>query len=458
MSTKIAINGFGRIGRLTFRNLIESDKVEIVAINDLTAVDMLAHLLKYDSAHGRFNGTLEHTENSLIVNGKEITVYAQRDPETLPWAELNIDVVIESTGFFRDAEGMGKHIKAGAKKVALSAPASGDIKTIVLGVNDGELTADDTMVSNASCTTNCLSPMAKVLDEKFGIENGFMCTIHAYTSDQRIQDAPHSDKRRARAAAVNMIPTSTGAAKAVALVLPQLKGKLDGYAMRVPTITGSATDLTVTLSKEVTAEEVNAAMRGVNDGELTADDTMVSNASCTTNCLSPMAKVLDEKFGIENGFMCTIHAYTSDQRIQDAPHSDKRRARAAAVNMIPTSTGAAKAVALVLPQLKGKLDGYAMRVPTITGSATDLTVTLSKEVTAEEVNAAMREAAKGPLKGILMYTEDPIVSSDIVGDKHSCIFDAGITSVKGNLVKVLGWYDNEAGYSARLANLVERLA
>lgn len=329
MSTKIAINGFGRIGRLTFRNLIESDKVEIVAINDLTAVDMLAHLLKYDSAHGRFNGTVEHTKNSLIVNGKEITVYAQRDPETLPWAELNIDVVIESTGFFRDAEGMGKHIKAGAKKVALSAPASGDIKTIVLGVNDGELTADDTMVSNASCTTNCLSPMAKVLDEKFGIENGFMCTIHAYTSDQRIQDAPHSDKRRARAAAVNMIPTSTGAAKAVALVLPQLKGKLDGYAMRVPTITGSATDLTVTLSKEVTAEEVNAAMK---------------------------------------------------------------------------------------------------------------------------------EAAKGPLKGILMYTEDPIVSSDIVGDKHSCIFDAGITSVKGNLVKVLGWYDNEAGYSARLANLVERLA
>lgn len=329
MSTKIAINGFGRIGRLTFRNLIESDKVEIVAINDLTAVDMLAHLLKYDSAHGRFNGTVEHTENSLIVNGKEITVYAQRDPETLPWAELNIDVVIESTGFFRDAEGMGKHIKAGAKKVALSAPASGDIKTIVLGVNDGELTADDTMVSNASCTTNCLSPMAKVLDQKFGIESGFMCTIHAYTSDQRIQDAPHSDKRRARAAAVNMIPTSTGAAKAVALVLPQLKGKLDGYAMRVPTITGSATDLTVTLSKEVTAEEVNAAMK---------------------------------------------------------------------------------------------------------------------------------EAAKGPLKGILMYTEDPIVSSDIVGDKHSCIFDAGITSVKGNLVKVLGWYDNEAGYSARLANLVERLA
>ena len=329
MSTKIAINGFGRIGRLTFRNLIKSDKVEIVAINDLTATDMLAHLLKYDSAHGRFDGTVSHTENSLIVNGKEITVYAQRDPETLPWGEIGVEVVIESTGFFRDAEGMGKHIKAGAKKVALSAPASGDIKTIVLGVNDDQLT-----------------------------------------------DA----------------------------------------------------------------------------------DTMVSNASCTTNCLSPMAKVLDEKFGIESGFMCTIHAYTSDQRLQDAPHSDKRRARAAAVNMIPTSTGAAKAVAFVLPQLKGKLDGYAMRVPTITGSATDLTVQLKTEATAEEINAAMKEAAEGPLKGILMYTEDPIVSSDIVGDKHSCIFDAGVTSAKGNLVKVLGWYDNEAGYSARLANLVERLA
>ena len=327
--SKVAINGFGRIGRLTFRNLIESDNVEIVAINDLTATDMLAHLLKYDSAHGRFNGTVSHTESSLIVNGKEITVYAQRDPETLPWGELGVDVVIESTGFFRDAEGMGKHIKAGAKKVALSAPASGDIKTIVLGVNDDELTAEDTMVSNASCTTNCLSPMAKVLDEKFGIESGFMCTIHAYTSDQRIQDAPHSDKRRARAAAVNMIPTSTGAAKAVALVLPQLKGKLDGYAMRVPTITGSATDLTVQLKTEATAEEINAAMK---------------------------------------------------------------------------------------------------------------------------------EAAEGPLKNILCYTEDPIVSSDIVGDKHSCVFDAGVTSAKGKLVKVLGWYDNEAGYSARLANLVERLA
>ncbi len=329
MSTKIAINGFGRIGRLTFRNLIESDKVEVVAINDLTAVDMLAHLLKYDSAHGRFNGTVEHTENSLIVNGKEITIYAQRDPETLPWGEIGVEVVVESTGFFTDAAGMGKHITAGAKRVVLSAPAKGDVKTVVLGVNDSEITEDDVMLSNASCTTNCLSPMAKVLDENFGIVRGYMTTIHAYTSDQRIQDAPHSDKRRARAAAVSMIPTTTGAAKAVALVLPQLKGKLDGYAMRVPTITGSATDLTVELENPATAEEINAAMKA---------------------------------------------------------------------------------------------------------------------------------AAEGPLKGILEYTEDPIVSADIIGNKHSSIFDAGMTSSMGNMVKVLSWYDNEAGYSARLANLVERLA
>lgn len=329
MSTKVAINGFGRIGRLTFRNLIQSDKVEVVAINDLTATDMLAHLLKYDSAHGKFPGTVEHTDNSIIVNGKEITIYAQRNPEELPWGEIGVDIVAECTGFFRDKEGMSKHLTAGAKRVVLSAPASGDIKTIVLGVNDHEITDEDVLLSNASCTTNCLAPMAKVLDEKFGIEKGFMTTIHAYTSDQRLQDAPHSDKRRARAGAVSMIPTTTGAAKAVALVLPQLKGKLDGYAMRVPTITGSATDLTVELSKEVSAAEINAAMK---------------------------------------------------------------------------------------------------------------------------------EAAEGSLKGILEYTEDPIVSVDIIGNKHSNIFDADMTAVQGNMVKVLGWYDNEAGYSARLANLVERLA
>lgn len=327
---KIAINGFGRIGRLTFRNLVESGNVEVVAINDLTAPDMLAHLLKYDSAHGRFNGTVELSNAGIVVNGKEIKIYAERNPENLPWGDLGVDLVLECTGIFRDKETMSLHLKAGAKKVALSAPAKGtDVKTVVLGVNDQELTEEDTLVSNASCTTNCLAPMAKVLDEKFGIVRGYMTTIHAYTSDQRIQDAPHSDMRRARAAAVSMIPTTTGAAKAVALVLPQLKGKLDGYAMRVPTITGSATDLVIELAKEASAKEINDAMK---------------------------------------------------------------------------------------------------------------------------------EAANGPLKGILEYTEDPIVSADIVGNKHSCIFDADMTSTQGNMVKLLGWYDNEAGYSARLANLVERIA
>lgn len=326
---KIAINGFGRIGRLTFRNLLQKDGLEVVAINDLTATSVLAHLLKYDTAHGKFPGTVEATEDSLIVNGKSIRVYAQRDPEALPWGELGVDVVLESTGIFRDAEGMGKHIKAGAKRVALSAPASGPLKTVVLGVNDEELTAEDTLFSNASCTTNCLAPMAKVLNDNFGIVRGYMTTVHAYTADQNLQDGPHKDLRRARAAAQSIIPTSTGAAKAVGLVLPELKGKLDGYAMRVPTITGSATDLTVELAKEVTAEEINAAMKA---------------------------------------------------------------------------------------------------------------------------------AADGPLKGILEYTTDPIVSADIVGNGHSCIFDSDITSANGKLVKVLGWYDNEAGYSARMADMVERAA
>lgn len=326
---KIAINGFGRIGRLTFRNLLEKEGLEVVAINDLTATSALAHLLKYDTAHGKFPGEISSTESSLVVNGKTIKVFAERDPENLPWGELGIDVVLEATGIFRDAEKMSKHLKAGAKRVALSAPASGELRTVVLGVNDSELTAEDTMFSNASCTTNCLAPMAKVLNDKFGIVKGFMTTVHAYTADQNLQDGPHKDLRRARAAAQSMIPTSTGAAKAVGLVLPELKGKLDGYAMRVPTITGSATDLTVQLSTPATAEEINAAMK---------------------------------------------------------------------------------------------------------------------------------EAAEGPLKGILEYTDEPIVSSDIIGNKHSCIFDSDITSVNGNLVKVLGWYDNEAGYSARMADMVERAA
>ncbi|TNE27679.1 MAG: type I glyceraldehyde-3-phosphate dehydrogenase [Bacteroidetes bacterium] len=326
---KIAINGFGRIGRLTFRNLLEKGGLEVVAINDLTDTKTLAHLLKYDTAHGKFDGTISHSEDSLIVNGKTIRVYAERDPEALPWGELGIDVVLESTGIFRDAEKMSKHLKAGAKRVALSAPASGKLLTIV---------------------------------------------------------------------------------------------------------------------------------KGVNDEQLTSEETLFSNASCTTNCLAPMAKVLDEKFGIVKGFMTTIHAYTADQNLQDGPHKDLRRARAAAQSMIPTSTGAAVAVGLVLPKLDGKLDGYAMRVPTITGSATDLTVELEKAVTAEEINAAMKEAAEGELKGVLEYTDEPIVSADIIGNKHSCIFDSDITSVNGNMVKVLGWYDNEAGYSARMADMVERAA
>ena len=329
MSTKIGINGFGRIGRLSFRALLEKNNVEVAAINDLTDTKTLAHLLKYDSNHGRFPGTVEADENNLIVNGKSIPVYAERDPENLPWSDLGVEIVLESTGIFVDEAGSGKHIKAGAKKVVISAPAKGDIPTVVLGVNEDILTGDEKILSNASCTTNCLAPMAKVLDDSFGIEKGYITTVHAYTADQRIQDAPHKDLRRARAGAVSIIPTSTGAAKAVGLVLPHLNGKLDGIAMRVPTPTGSLTDLT-----------------------------------------------------------CIV----------------------------------------------------------------------KKEVTADDINAAMKAAAEGPMKGILEYTEDPIVSIDIVGNPHSNIFDSKLTSASGTLVKVVGWYDNEAGYSNRAADLISKLA
>jgi glyceraldehyde 3-phosphate dehydrogenase len=325
---RVAINGFGRIGRITFRALLNKDNVEVVAINDLTDTATLAHLLKYDSIHGRFPGEVSHDASNLIVNGKSIPVYAKKDPATLPWSDVKVDTVLESTGFFTDEEGAGKHLTAGAKKVIISAPAKGNIQTIVLGVNDELLTGSETILSNASCTTNCLAPMAKVLDDNFGLESGYITTIHAYTADQRLQDAPHSDLRRARAAALSIVPTSTGAAKAVGLVLPHLKGKLDGIAMRVP---------------------------------------------------------------------------------------------------IPA------------------------------GSTTDLTAILSKEVTAEEINAAFKKAAEGPLKGILEYTEDPIVSIDIVGNPHSCILDSGLTSANGKLVKIVGWYDNEAGYSNRTADLIARV-
>jgi glyceraldehyde 3-phosphate dehydrogenase len=329
MKTKVAINGFGRIGRLSFRNLVMNEALEVVAINDLTDPSTLAHLLKYDSIHGRFDGEVSQEGDVITVNGQAIKIYSERNPADLPWGDLGVEIVLESTGVFRDAEKMGLHLQAGAKKVVLSAPAKGDVKTVVLGVNDAVLTSDDTLVSNASCTTNCLAPVAKVLHEEFGIQKGFMTTVHAYTADQNLQDAPHGDLRRARAAALSVIPTSTGAAAAV--------GK-------------------------------------------------------------------------------------------------------------------------VLPELNGKLDGMAMRVPTPTGSATDLTVVLDRDVTKEEVNAAMQAAAEGPMKGILQYTEDPIVSADIIGNPYSSIFDAELTSASGNLVKIVSWYDNEAGYSARAVDLMVRLA
>ena len=325
---KVAINGFGRIGRLTFKALLGRDNVEIVAINDLTDNKTLAHLLKYDSVHGRFDGTVSYDDNSLTVNGKHIVALAERDPKLLPWGKMGVDIVLESTGRFVDEAGAGQHITAGAKKVVISAPATGNIPTVVLGVNEGTLTGSETIISNASCTTNCLAPMAKVLNDTFGIEKGYITTVHAYTSDQNLQDAPHKDLRRARAAAYSIIPTSTGAAKAVGLVLPELKGKLDGLAMRVP-------------------------------------------------------------------------------------------------------------------------------VPD--GSMTDLTVVLKREVTKQEINDALKAAAEGPMKGIIEYVTDPIVSIDIVGNPHSCIFDSELTSANGTLAKVIGWYDNETGYSTRTADLIQQL-
>tara|TARA_B100000989_G_scaffold19345_2_gene12675 strand:+ start:5592 stop:6578 length:987 start_codon:yes stop_codon:yes gene_type:complete len=326
---RIAINGFGRIGRLAFRQMISNPAFQVVAINDLTDVNTLSHLLKYDSIHGLFPGEVSVSNDNLVVNGREIQITAKRNPTELPWGDSQVDLVVESTGVFADAEKASAHLTAGAGKVIISAPAKGDLKTVVLGVND---------------------------------------------------------------------------------------------------------DI------------------------LTDDDRIVSNASCTTNCLAPMAKVLNDTFGLQTGYITTIHAYTADQRLQDAPHKDLRRARAAALSMIPTSTGAAKAVGLVLPELAGKLDGMAVRVPTPTGSVTDLTATLKMEATSEQVNAALKSASEGAMKGILQYCEDPIVSVDIVGNTHSCIIDAALTKCTGNLVKVFGWYDNEAGYATRVVDLAERLA
>ena len=326
---KIGINGFGRIGRNVFKLILERNNMEVVGINDLTDTKTLAHLLKYDSTQGKFNGEISFNDNAIVVNGKDIPVYAERAPINIPWGETP-DVVIESTGIFRSKEsnkgGYGDHLKNGAKKVILTVPSKDAIDRMVV--------------------------------------------------------------------------------------------------------------------------------LGVNDNDLRDEDQCVSNASCTTNCLAPVAKVLNDRFGIENGLMTTIHAYTNDQAILDAPHSDLRRARSAAVSQIPTTTGAAKAVGKVIPELNGKLDGMAIRIPTPTGSLVDLVVNLKTEATKEEINAAMKEAAEGPMKGILEYTEDEIVSVDIIHNAHSSIFDAQSTMVQGKTVKVLSWYDNEWGYSARVVDLI----
>jgi len=331
VSVKIGINGFGRIGRNYLRAaLAKGSDLEVVAVNDLTDNKTLAHLLKYDSITGRLDATVELDGDNIVVNGKPIKVLAERDPANLGWGDLGVDIVIESTGRFTKADDARKHIEAGAKKVIISAPATGEDATFVMGVNE-----------------------------------------HLYDP---------------------------------------------------------------------------------------ASHNIISNASCTTNCLAPLAKVFNDEFGIERGLMTTVHAYTADQNLQDGPHSDLRRARAAAINIVPTSTGAAKAIGLVLPELKGKLDGFALRVPVPTGSITDLTVTASRPVTIDEVKAAYKKAAEGPLKGILKYTEDEIVSSDIVSDPHSSIFDSGLLRVLGDQVKLSSWYDNEWGYSNRLVDLTEYVA
>ncbi|HET6532162.1 MAG TPA: type I glyceraldehyde-3-phosphate dehydrogenase [Actinoplanes sp.] len=328
MTIRVGINGFGRIGRNFFRAVHASGAdIEVVGVNDLTDNATLAHLLKYDSILGRLGAEVKATADEITVGGKTFKAFADRDPANLKWGDLGADVVIESTGFFTDANKARVHADNGAKKVIISAPAKNEDITIVMGVND-----------------------------------------NLYDADQH---------------------------------------------------------------------------------------TIISNASCTTNCLAPMAKALHESVGIERGLMTTIHAYTQDQNLQDGPHKDLRRARAAAINMVPTSTGAAKAIGLVMPELKGRLDGFAMRVPLPTGSATDLTFTASKETSVDEVNAAVKAAADGPLNGYLTYTEDPIVSSDIVTDPASCIFDAKLTRVMGDQVKVVGWYDNEWGYSCRLVDIVK---
>jgi len=330
MAVKVGINGFGRIGRLVLRAGVESNNIEFIAVNDLTDAKTLAHLLKYDSTQKIFPGTIEAKDSAIVVNGKEIKIFAERDPANLPWKDLDVKIVVESTGVFRKRDEIMKHIEAGAEKVILTVPAKDEIDaTIVLGVNDSILTGKEKIISNASCTTNCIAPMVKVLNDNFGMEKGLMTTVHAYTSDQRLLDFPHKDLRRARSAALSIIPTTTGAAKAVGKIIPELNGKLDGFAMRVP-------------------------------------------------------------------------------------------------------------------------------VPD--GSIVDFVVTLKRDVTVDEVNSAMKQAAEGPMKGILEYCDEPIVSQDVIGNPHSCIFDPALTFVMGgNMVKVIGWYDNEWGYSMRVIDIIEKL-
>ena len=327
---RVAINGFGRIGRMVVRAGLHRHDIEFIAVNDLTDRDMLAHLFKHDSVHGNFDGDVHVSANGIVINGKELLVFAEKDPAALPWHDLDIDVVVESTGFFLTRELATKHLNAGAKKVLLSAPAkSEDIKTIVMGVNEHELVPEE--------------------------------------------------------------------------------------------------------------------------------DTIISNASCTTNCLAPLVKVLDDNFGVEKGYMTTVHSYTGDQRLVDAPHKDYRRARAAAINIVPTSTGAAKAVARTMPHLQGKLDGLAMRVPTPDGSITDFVAILKKEVSTEEVNKLFKDVSEHHLSHVLEYRDEPLVSSDIVGNTHSSIFDSQLTFTQGNMVKVVSWYDNEWGYSNRIVDLIPLL-
>jgi glyceraldehyde 3-phosphate dehydrogenase len=469
MAVRVGINGFGRIGRQSLKALIErTPDVEVVAVNDLVETSLNALLFKHDSTYGAYPGTVDHTADALIIDGREIKVLKEKDPAALPWGDLGVDIVLDSTGIFTDAEKARAHITAGAKKVTISAPAKGEDITIVLGVNETKYDpASHHVISNASCTTNCLAPAAKVVHDLLGIERGLMNTIHSYTNDQRILDVAHKDPRRARAAGQNIIPTTTGAAKALALVIPDLKGKFDGFSLRVPTPTVSVVDFTADVARATSVEELNAAFRTAAEGPLKGilgvnEDKydpsahhVISNASCTTNCLAPAAKVVHDLLGIQRGLMNTIHSYTNDQRILDVAHKDPRRARAAGQNIIPTTTGAAKALALVIPDLKGKFHGFSLRVPTPTVSVVDFTADVSRPTSVEELNEAFRAAAEGPMKGILGYSEEPLVSMDFKGDPRSSIIDAESTMVlDGTMVKVIAWYDNEWGYSCRVADLI----